>query len=326
MNYMKLAMTYSFLKQDLNQIEKALEQTIQAKHPVLKEASTQLLRAGGKRLRPVFVLLSGMFGKYDKERMKTIAVSLELIHMASLVHDDVIDDSELRRGKPTVKAKWDNRIAMYTGDYIFARSLEYLSYIEDPKVHQILSKTMVELTIGEMEQIRDKYDLNQNLRNYLRRIKRKTALLISSSCRLGAIGSEVPHNQEIALYRYGYYIGMSYQIIDDILDFTSTEAQLGKPAGSDLLQGNLTLPVLYAMKDKSLARELKELFAEPGKITQSDIEPILHKVNSSDAIERSFQLSERYLTKAYESIEILPNSRAKQTLKDIATYIGKRKS
>ncbi|MDL4840800.1 heptaprenyl diphosphate synthase component II [Aquibacillus rhizosphaerae] len=325
---MKLAMTYSYLKQDLNKIEKALEQTIQAKHPVLREASTQLLQAGGKRLRPVFVLLAGMFGDFNIDKIKTVAVSLELIHMASLVHDDVIDESELRRGKPTVKAKWDNRVAMYTGDYIFARSLEYLSTLENPKAHKILSNAMVELTIGEMEQIKDKFNLDQNLRTYLRRIKRKTALLISSSCSLGAIVSDTSAEYEKRLYKYGYYIGMSYQIIDDILDFTSTEAQLGKPAGSDLLQGNLTLPVLIAMQDESFFNQLSQLFNDRDldTLTPTDIQPLIDKIKSSDAIEKSYELSESYLAKAYESLEGLPNIKAKQTLEDIATYIGRRKA
>ncbi|MRH42400.1 heptaprenyl diphosphate synthase component II [Aquibacillus halophilus] len=324
---MKLAMTYSYLKQDLDIIEEALNQTIHAKHPVLREASIQLLNAGGKRLRPVFVLLSGMFGDYNIEKIKTVAVSLELIHMASLVHDDVIDESELRRGKPTVKAKWDNRIAMYTGDYIFARSLEYLTSLDNSRAHKILAETIVELTIGEMEQIKDKYDLNQNVRNYFRRIKRKTALLISSSCQLGAISTNVQPNQEKALYRYGYYIGMSYQIIDDILDFTSTEEQLGKPAGSDLLQGNLTLPVLYAMDSSyHFSKQIQDLFNDPSTLTQEDIQPLLQQIKDSGAIERSFAISNRYLEKAYESIKDLPDIKAKQMLKDIATYIGKRQS
>ncbi|GGM22843.1 heptaprenyl diphosphate synthase component 2 [Paraliobacillus quinghaiensis] len=323
---MKLAMTYSYLKPDLQLIEKALEETVQADNPVLEQASTQLLHAGGKRLRPVFVLLAGQFGDYDVEKIKAVAVSLELIHMASLVHDDVIDESELRRGKPTVKAKWDNRIAMYTGDYIFARSLEYLSTLNNPKAHQILSKTMVELTFGEMQQIGDKYNLNQHLRNYLRRIKRKTALLIASSCQLGAIAANVPSEEEKQLYRYGYYIGMSYQIIDDILDFTASEQQLGKPAGSDLMQGNITLPVLYAMQNQDFYRDLQTTFSNPANITGENIAPLIQYIKKSSAIEESFALSDRFLQKAFHALDALPDIKAKQTFKEIASYIGKRKS
>lgn len=321
---MKLAMTYAYLKQDLDKIENEINQTIQAKHPVLRDASMQLLQAGGKRLRPVFVLLSGKFGNYDIERIKMVAVSLELIHMASLVHDDVIDEAELRRGKPTVKSKWDNRVAMYTGDYIFARSLEYLSDLHNPRAHQILSKTMVELVIGEVEQIKDKYRWEQNVRSYLRRIKRKTALLIASSCQLGAIAGELDKEKETALTRYGYYIGMSYQIIDDILDFTSTEKKLGKPAGGDLRQGNVTLPVLYAMEDPTFTQLLMDTFNGETCAEDINIQPLIDHIKQSDAIKKSFRVSEMYLQKAYQCLTVLPDNKAKTTLLQIAKYIGRR--
>lgn len=139
---MKLKMMYSFLNSDINFIEKKLEETIQAESLLLREASLHTLKAGGKRIRPVFVLLAGKFGQYDIEVMKNVAVPLELIHMASLVHDDVIDDADLRRGQPTVKAKWDNRIAMYTGDYIFALALEMMTNLNKPEAHKILANTM----------------------------------------------------------------------------------------------------------------------------------------------------------------------------------------
>ncbi|WP_079530132.1 heptaprenyl diphosphate synthase component II [Halobacillus hunanensis] len=323
---MKLAMIYSFLKQDLYKIEEAVNETIQSENPVLREASSQLLKAGGKRIRPVFVLLAGKFGDYNLERMKAVAVSLELIHTASLVHDDVIDEAELRRGEPTIKSKWDNRIAMYTGDYIFARSLENLSTLDNPRAHQILAKTMVELCLGEIEQIQDKYNVEQNFRNYLRRIKRKTAILIAASCRLGAIAANVSKEEELALYRYGYYVGMSYQIIDDVLDFTASEKELGKPAGSDLLQGNITLPVLFSLEDSKFKEQTQHVFNSNTELTSAAIEPLIKEIQSNGSIQRSLAVSDQYLNKAYESLEKLPNIRAKQTLKGIAKYIGKRRA
>ncbi|MYL48465.1 heptaprenyl diphosphate synthase component II [Halobacillus litoralis] len=323
---MKLAMIYSFLKNDLAVIEEAVNDTIKSDNPVLREASSQLLQAGGKRIRPVFVLLGGKFGDYDIERMKAVAVSLELIHTASLVHDDVIDEAELRRGAPTIKSRWDNRIAMYTGDYIFARSLENLSVLENPRAHQILAGTMVELCLGEIEQIRDKYNIEQNLRTYLRRIKRKTALLIAASCRLGAIAANADPAHERALYQYGYYVGMSYQIIDDVLDFTASEKELGKPAGSDLLQGNITLPVLFSMEEKEFKKELDVVFQKKEELTPDQLQHLIKKVQSNGSIERSLELSDRYLKKAYQSLNKLPANRAKQTLKGIAKYIGKRRA
>ncbi|MGI8383580.1 heptaprenyl diphosphate synthase component II [Robertmurraya sp. P23] len=319
---MKLKMMYSFLNSDINIIEKTLEDTVEAESPLLRQASLHLLQAGGKRIRPVFVLLSGKFGDYDIHEMKNVAVALELIHMASLVHDDVIDDAELRRGQPTIKAKWDNRIAMYTGDYIFARSLELMTNIKNPLAHQILSETIVELCVGEIEQIKFKYDYNQTLRDYLLRIKRKTALLIAASCQLGAVAANVDEEIHKKLYQFGYYVGMSFQITDDVLDFTGTEEQLGKPAGGDLLQGNITLPVLFAMEDESLRKKITAVHEHTSLV---EIDEIITAINNSGAIERSLSISDRYLHKAIDVLNQLPNNRAKKTLRDIAVYIGKRK-
>jgi heptaprenyl diphosphate synthase len=319
---MKLKMMYSFLNSDINIIEKELEETIQPESLLLKQASMHTLQAGGKRIRPVFVLLAGKFGHYDIHVLKNVAVALELIHMASLVHDDVIDDADLRRGQPTVKSKWDNKIAMYTGDFVFALALELMSNIENSEAHKILANTIVEVTVGEIQQIKDKYRFNQNLKDYLRRIKRKTALLIAVSCQLGAVAAGVEEYDHKKLFQFGYYVGMSYQIIDDILDFTSTEKELGKPAGSDLLQGNITAPALFAMNNPEILSEIEKVHEnmEPNEIGR-----IISLIKQSGAIEKSFALSDHYLDKALTILEELPENKAKKTLRDIAKYIGRRK-
>ncbi|MFD2445858.1 heptaprenyl diphosphate synthase component II [Bacillus sp. CGMCC 1.16607] len=320
---MKLKMMYSFLNSDINMVEKELEAAIQTESQLLRQASLHILQAGGKRLRPVFVLLGGKFGQYDINTIKNVAVALELIHMASLVHDDVIDDAELRRGKPTIKTKWDNKIAMYTGDYIFARAIELMTKIEKPVAHKILSKAIVELCIGEIEQIKDKYNFDQNLRDYLRRIKRKTALLIAVSCQLGAVAAGVEENLHNTLYRFGYFVGMSFQITDDCLDFTGTEKELGKPAGSDLVQGNITLPVLFAMEDENLKRKICSVHED---MDRDELSTIIQLIKNSGAIERSLKMSDQYLEKALQVLDELPNNKAKKTFKDISKYIGRRKN
>lgn len=319
---MKFKMMYSFLNKDIDIVEKALEEAVYADSALLREASLHLLQAGGKRIRPLFVLLAAKFGEYDIHKIKKVAVSLELIHAASLIHDDVIDDASIRRGQPTVKAKWDNRIATYTGDYIFARALELMAEIEKPQAHTILSHTMVELVIGELEQMKDKYRFNQNLRDYLRRIKRKTALLIESSCQLGAITANVDEKTAWNLAKYGYYVGMSYQIIDDILDFTGTEKELGKPSGGDLLQGNITLPALIAMENEAIAKEIRKVHE---KMTKEEMEEIIKLIIDCGAIERARNISNQYLNKALIMVEQLPDNQAKTALRNIAKYIGKRK-
>lgn len=319
---MKLKTLYSFLDIDLDVIEKELENTVHSEHPLIRQAYLHLLQAGGKRIRPVFVLLSGKFGHYDIDKIKYVAVSLELIHMASLVHDDVIDDAEVRRGRPTIKAKWDNRIAMYTGDYYLARSLELMGKCGYSLAHEILSRAIVEVCLGEIEQIKDKYHFDQNLRTYLRRIKRKTALLIAVSCQLGGIVSDTPEEIHKLLYQFGYYVGMAYQITDDILDFTGTEKQLGKPAGGDLIQGNITLPVLYAMENDELRRKISFIDYEK---EQDKVQNLIREIKASGAIEKSNSIAERYLQKAFQTLEKLPTGKAKTTLENIAKYLGKRK-
>lgn len=323
---MKLAKTYRHLKKDLNIIEKALGKAIHSNHSVLRETSTQLLKAGGKRIRPVFVLLSGQFGHYDINKIKTVAVSLELIHMATLVHDDVVDEAELRRGEPTVMKLHGNRIAMYTGDYILARALENITTLVNPKIHKLLSKTLVDVCVGEIEQIKYKYFWNQHLRDYLRRIKRKTALLIATSCKLGALATGLNEKDANYLYQYGYNIGMSYQIIDDILDITSTPKELGKPTGNDLMQGNITLPVLYAMQDEQFYNLLKDTISYNNHVYEQDMEHLLGALRETDAIEKSYALSDRYINRALNALNELPNDEAKRSLQHIAHYIRKRKT
>ncbi|MEK9198030.1 heptaprenyl diphosphate synthase component II [Ureibacillus sp. 179-F W5.1 NHS] len=323
MEKMKLKILYSDLKSDIDIIEKELEKALNSSSHLINDASLHLLQSGGKRIRPVFVLVSAKFGQYNIDKVKNIAVPLELIHMASLVHDDVIDNSDLRRGTHTVKAQWNNRVAMYTGDFIFARALEYVTSIENKRVHQILAKTMVEICNGEVIQIEDKFRKDQNLKDYFRRIKRKTALLIESSCELGAVVGGLDDKSIGHLRRFGYFVGMSYQIVDDILDFTATDKELGKPAGSDLLQGNITLPILLLKGNPTIDQFIDQ--ASVGEVTESGRLEMLKVVRNSDSIKQSITISNQYLRKALKEVEALPNHPMKKKLRDIALFIGKRK-
>jgi heptaprenyl diphosphate synthase len=250
---------------------------------------------------------------------------MELIHMASLVHDDVIDDAETRRGQLTVKSKWDNRVAMYTGDYIFAKALGVVTQLPNPRIHQIMSKAIVEMTIGEMEQIRQFFNVEQTLRDYMLRIKRKTALLIAISCELGAIASDATEDVCRKLYRYGYNVGMAFQIRDDLLDIGGTEAEIGKPPGSDVKQGNITLPVLASLQESALR---EELLAELARIRaadgQTDVRRFLDIVRGSQGIACAEQMAERYIDKAIAALDGLPDIRAKTDLVRIAHFVGNR--
>ncbi len=319
---MSLIGVFNKVKKDIKAIEKEISESISTDQRDLYLASTHLLKAGGKRIRPIFVLLSGRFGDYNFENVKKVAASLELIHMATLVHDDVIDDAEKRRGDLTVKAQWDNKVAMYTGDYLLAEALMKITEIEKPEIHQTLSKSIVRMCEGEIDQIRDFNDWNQSFKNYLLRIKRKTALLIAISCKLGALVTDADPKTVRRLYRYGYNVGMAFQIIDDILDFTGTTEQLGKPAGSDLRQGNITLPALYALhysKEKDLLREIIN-----NNQLEEKIDEVITIIRQSEGIEFSKKIAQQYIQKAKDAALSLQNIPERKMLLEISDFIGER--
>ena len=313
---------YQGLETDIAFVEERLHQQLKTTHPVLQEAATQLLSAGGKRLRPVFVLLSGTFGHYDLSILSNVAVALELIHMASLVHDDVIDDSPLRRGRPTVKATFGNKMAMYSGDFIFARALSILTSIQNVRLHHTLALAIERMCIGEIEQIRDQYKVNSTFKNYLRRIRRKTAFLIEMSCALGAMAAQCTDQEIAGLRRYGYYTGMAFQITDDILDFTATAEKLGKPVGSDLRQGNITLPALHALSSPQYGDNMRALLREG--VTDDEVARMVAMIHESGGIEFAQNIADRYLEKASEGLAVLPEGSNRLALEAVAAFIGQR--
>jgi heptaprenyl diphosphate synthase len=319
----KLKDLYSFLKKDLQQIEDQLVESVRSDQKQIHTAGAELLKAGGKRIRPVFVLLSAQFGTYNIHQVKKPAAALELIHMASLVHDDVVDDADMRRGRKTVKAKYDNKIAMYTGDFIFASALKLMSEIEIPRAHQILAQGMKEMCLGEIEQINEQYDTDQNIRKYFKRIKRKTALLIALSCQLGAITSKADVSLQKKLYDFGFSVGMAFQITDDILDFTASEKQLGKPAGSDLKQGNLTLPVLYTIYQYPEMKEKLDAYYD--KKEPAQLAELLKDIKELGGIDYATKISDKYLKRAKLAAESLPETDARDSLLKVADYIAGRK-
>lgn len=322
---MKLMDIFGALKRDMDFIERQLYRSIDGDEELLGETSMHLLKAGGKRLRPIFVLLGGKFGTYDLDKLQHVAVPLELIHSASLVHDDVIDDAGTRRGKPTVKAKWDNKVAMYTGDYIYAKALMLATKLEYPELHRILAKAMVQMSVGEMEQIRDFFNTGQSVRHYMLRIRRKTALLIAISCQLGALASDAPAKVHHALYRYGYNVGMAFQIRDDLLDLCGTEKSIGKPPGSDMRQGNITLPVIFALQEPDLReRLLKEIALVREQGANADASRAINMIVSSSGIRRAEELADRFIAKAMDALDCLPENKWRTHLKDIAVFVNKR--
>ncbi|MHB9093901.1 MAG: polyprenyl synthetase family protein [Eubacteriales bacterium] len=315
---------FNIIRTDLKTVEKELQKIVKTRDPLLTETSAHLLNAGGKRLRPAFALVAGKTYSYNPDKLIPLAMALELIHMASLVHDDVIDDSYTRRGIPTVKANWGDQISIYTGTYLFAQSLVLIAKCDNPVISRILAEISVKMCEGEIQQIVSSFDAQQTVKDYFFRIKRKTALLISASCELGAVACGAPDYHIRALARFGYYLGMAFQITDDILDLTASQHQLGKPVGSDLRQGIVTLPVIFALAASPSRHRLAEIIANKNK-KEGEVLETIKIIKNCGAIEKSFAVSNCYLAKAKKQLSYLPSGGATNCLTVIADSIGKRK-
>ncbi len=272
------------VEKELALVESGLAENLDSPINIMNQASVHLIKAGGKRLRPAFALLAARFYGEDLKEVIPAAVALELIHMATLVHDDVIDNSSIRRGAKTVKSGWGNRVSIYAGNYVFARSLSIISTYQRSDLIDVLARASMKICEGEIIQMLSCYNVNLGLKNYLRRIERKTALLISVSCELGAMIRNAPPQEIVALKNYGYYLGMGFQITDDILDIVADEKTLGKPTGSDIRQGVITLPALYALRYDPNRQELANLLSSPEACT-NEAQRIIEIISDSDGID-----------------------------------------
>jgi len=311
------------INKDLAMVEEQLIESIDTELPLLDEAATHLVKAGGKRLRPAFVLLAAKLFSNSVEHVLPMAVALEMVHMASLVHDDVIDNSVLRRGQPTVKSEWGNRISLYTGNYVLAKSLCMVATYQRSDILEVLANASMRICEGEIKQMQSCYDVHQGFKDYLRRIEKKTALLISVSCQLGAMISKSNDTEITALKKYGYYLGMAFQVTDDILDFVADEKTLGKPVGSDIRQGVITLPAIYALKYGASRQQLGKLLSSP-ELCFNQAEEIVSLITESDGIDYAYQVSCTFAEKAMQQLNCLPDVQAKDALYDIAAFISGR--
>ncbi len=308
---------------DLRLLTENLKQLVSARHPILYAAAEHLFGKEGKRVRPAIVLLisrATMPGQEITSYHRRLAEITEMIHTASLVHDDVVDESDLRRGLPTVHTRFGNRVAVLAGDFLFAQSSWYLANLDNLEVVKLLSEVIMDLAEGEIQQGLNRFDSSLSIEAYLEKSYYKTASLVANSAKSAGILSHIPPEDTENLYHYGRNIGLAFQVVDDILDFTSSSETLGKPAGSDLKSGNLTAPVLYALEEKPyLAVLIERELSEP-----NDLEQALALIQDSQGIERSRELAAQLAKSAVESLKTLAPSESKQTLIDLADYVLSR--
>ena len=239
----------------LERVEGALEKGVVADSDLLAESASYLLSAGGKRFRPRLVLLSGYFGDPTDPRLIQGSVAIELVHLATLYHDDVIDEADSRRGSPSVNARWDNTVAILTGDYLFARASE-ISTDLGTEVCRLLARTIAVLCDGQIREVESSSDVHQEESSYLEIIRRKTGVLIATSCRLGGMLSDASPERTDVLEAFGEALGMAFQLSDDIMDLTASQVELGKEPGVDMKEGVYTLPVLHSLSQGEDREEL----------------------------------------------------------------------
>nr|AUG32812.1 polyprenyl synthetase [Paulinella longichromatophora] len=308
---------------DLEALLSDLRNLIGADHPILQAAAEHLFSAGGKRIRPGIILLLSRALSPTGELCplhRRLAEITEMIHTASLVHDDVVDEAATRRGVATVHSRFNHRVAVLAGDFLFAQASWHLANLDNLEVVKLLSRVIMDLADGEMKQGLFRYDTSQDLETYIEKSYCKTASLIANSARATGVLIGLEEKRLVNLYRFGRQLGLAFQVVDDILDFTGSDEQLGKPAASDLASGYLTAPVLYALEEKpALANLITGEFNQ-----RTDLEQALALVRSSEAIDRSRVLAEGFAREAREAIEWLPSSEAGSALLHMPDFVLSR--
>ncbi|MEM9091337.1 MAG: solanesyl diphosphate synthase [Cyanobacteria bacterium P01_F01_bin.53] len=314
---------FSPVEADLALLTDNLKNLVGARHKILYAAAEHLFGAGGKRIRPAIVLLLARATAVDQgitSRHRRLAEITEMIHTASLVHDDVVDESATRRGAPTVHSRFGNKVAILAGDFLFAQSSWYLANLDNLEVVKLLSRVIMDLAEGEIRQGLKYFDTSLSLEAYLEKSYYKTATLIANSSKAVGVLSGLPEGESENLYQFGRHLGLAYQVVDDILDFTSSAEVLGKPAASDMRSGNLTAPVLYAMQDVPYLKTLIERqFSEP-----EDFEQAIELVHASNGINQARELATYHGQEALNCLKALPKSDSRQALEDISDYVLRR--
>ncbi|XP_021287996.1 solanesyl diphosphate synthase 1 [Herrania umbratica] len=317
-----LANLFKVVADDLQTLNQNLQSIVGAENPVLMAAAGQIFGAGGKRMRPALVFLvsratAELVGlKELTTKHRRLAEIIEMIHTASLIHDDVLDESDTRRGKETVHQLFGTRVAILAGDFMFAQSSWYLANLENLEVIKLISQVIKDFASGEIKQASSLFDCDLELEEYLLKSYYKTASLIAASTKGAAIFSGADRSVTEQMYEFGKNLGLSFQVVDDILDFTQSAEQLGKPAGSDLVKGNLTAPVIFALEKEPKLREIIESeFCETGSLDEA-----IELVKKCGGIERAQELAKERADLAIKNLQCLPQSAFRLALEDMVMF------
>jgi geranylgeranyl pyrophosphate synthase len=315
------------LAADLEWVERKMREPVHPDYPELTAVLDSLLGSGGKRLRPALALLAGSFYPADSEKLVSLAASVEMLHTATLVHDDLIDGSLLRRGRTTLNARWNTGATVLTGDYLFARAAALAAATDHVRVMAIFADTLMTICSGELRQIFDRHDLPRvgdertwevALAHYDQRIHAKTASLFAAATEAAAVLSSAPEVQVRALREYGRLLGIGFQIMDDVLDFRGHEETLGKPVGSDLREGIVTLPVLYFLHDHPDDERLAAVVRDGSD--DARVREVVAAVLESGAVTRAMDRAQEFVGQSQAALTSLPEGSPRATLHALADY------
>lgn len=310
----------SLVADDMPYVEEKMRSGIPEKHKDLQSVVDYLVGAGGKRLRPALTIMAASFHSVDNDKLYRLAAAVELLHTATLVHDDLIDNSLFRRGMPTLNVSWSPAATILTGDFLFARSAQLAAQTDSVRIVNIFSETLMTIVGGELNQLfNDGHERVPTVDEYHQRIYAKTASLFAAGTEMGGILSHASEDQIRALRDFGYYLGMAFQIVDDILDFKGDEDHIGKPVANDLRQGIATMPVmLFNEKQPNHPTILKAVRRE--YVGDNEIREVVNQIRASGSVEASMEEAVRFARQAQAALETLPDTPYRQAMHDLANY------
>jgi len=309
------------VEDDLSDIEKALCDNLTPYLDLVSEVAGHLLFSGGKRLRPLLMVLSARLCGYTGNYEKTFSTALEYLHTATLLHDDLVDEATLRRGKEVAHLNWGNSITVLVGDYLLARALSISAGTGRLRVVQILAELTENMSQGEVHQLMRKGDISLKEDEYLEVIRRKTAMLFEAACRVSAVIADAPQANEQALADFGYNLGVAFQMADDLFDYTLTTTDFGKAVGADLREGKLTLPVIAALRNAGAAdKALMTKIIQDQNFSVEDFETLTGLLDKHGGLAYTQQVAAAYIDKAKQALAIFESSQTKEIMLDIADY------
>jgi len=311
----------ALVKDDLKEIETALKENLNPHLDLVSKIAGHILFSGGKRLRPLLMVLSARICGYDGDYDKTFSTIFEYLHAATLLHDDLVDQATLRRGKPVAHSIWDNATTVLVGDFLLARALSIASETELPNVIRIVAEITENMSQGEIHQLMRKGSLDLTEKEYMEIIRRKTAVLFQGACRVSALIAGAPNEKEIALSDYGFNLGIAFQMVDDLLDYTLDTGVLGKEVGADLKEGKLTLPVIYSLKAADAKdRAQMETIIKNKDFSVHVFKKLISLIKKCGGQKYTENLAAEYVRNAKDALAVFNNSKTKDILLMIADY------